>query len=67
MLKNKDGGDSTVSKRSAIDSIENLKHCKYTWGALNIEKFMKRLNEEGITDAKLEQSADGSMIHLVRF
>ena len=65
MLKDKDGGD-TQSKKAAIDSIENLKHCKYTWGTLNVEKFMKRLAEEGIRDAKLEQSASGSIIHLVR-
>lgn len=50
----------------AIDSVENLRNCKYTWGTLNIDKFVKKLNEEGIRDVKIEPSASGSIIHLVR-
>lgn len=54
-------------KKMAIDSAENIKNCKYTWGSLNIEKFIKKLNEEGIRDVKLEQNANGSIIHLVKY
>lgn len=51
----------------AIDSVENLRNCKYTWGTLNVDKFVKKLNEEGIRDVKIEPSASGSIIHLVRY
>lgn len=63
-LKNKDF-DPLPSKKMAIDLAENVKNCKYTWGTLNIDKFVKKLNEEGIRDVKIEQSANGSIIHLV--
>ena len=54
-----------VSKKSAIDYAENVKNCKYTWGVLNVEKFVKKLNDDGMKDIKVEQGPRGSIIHLV--
>lgn len=59
--------EAVPSKKVAIDYAENMKNCRYTWGTLNIDKFVKKLNEEGITDVKVEQKPRGSIIHLVKF
>lgn len=64
MLKEKES-ESVPAKKAAIDYVENMKSCTYTWGTLNVEKFVKKLNEDGITDVKVEQSARGSIIHVV--
>lgn len=63
LLKSRDC-ESVSCKKMAIDSVENLRNCKYTWGTLNIDKFVKKLDEEGIRDVKIEPSASGSIIHL---
>ncbi|KAK3577284.1 hypothetical protein CHS0354_008377 [Potamilus streckersoni] len=36
----------------------------YIWGTLNIKMFVDSLTEQGITDIKVEESGDGSIIHL---
>ncbi|CAI9739197.1 Hypothetical predicted protein [Octopus vulgaris] len=36
----------------------------YLWGTLNIKRFVDALTENGITDVKLEEAGDGSIIHL---
>ncbi len=65
MLKNKET-DTVPSKKIAIDLAENVKSCRYTYGTLNIDKFVKKLSDEGIRDVKIEPSANGSIIHLVK-
>lgn len=57
--------EAVPSKKVAIDYAENIKSCKYTWGTLNVDKFVKKLNEDGIKDVKVEQGPRGSIIHLV--
>lgn len=36
----------------------------YIWGTLNIQSFVDALTQQGITDIKVEESEDGSIIHL---
>lgn len=36
----------------------------YIWGTLQIRRFVDALAEEGITDVKVAESGDGSIIHL---
>lgn len=39
---------------------------RYEWGSLDLDTFIQRLREdEGISDAKVEQSSSGYIIHLV--
>lgn len=37
----------------------------YEWGWLDIEQFVQKLSQEGITDAKVEHGNPGYIIHLV--
>lgn len=54
-------------KRDARSANETkqLKNIQYEWGSLNVADFVQKLAQEGITDAKVEPSANGVIIHLV--
>lgn len=49
-----------------MEDILNKKPSNYTWGSLDIDEFIQKITQEGITDAKVEQVASGYIIHLVR-
>lgn len=49
-----------------MEDILNKKPSNYTWGSLDIDEFIQKITQEGITDAKVEQAASGYIIHLVR-
>lgn len=49
-------------KRRADGSLIRPK--SYIWGTLNIQSFVDALTQQGITDIKVEESEDGSIIHL---
>jgi glutaredoxin 2 len=59
---------STVGKKRIrrVEDILNKKPCNYTWGSLDIDEFIQKITQEGITDAKVEQVPSGYIIHLVR-
>lgn len=48
-----------------IEEKKPLKNIQYEWGSLNVMDFVQKLAQEGITDAKVEPSASGVIIHLV--
>lgn len=60
--------EEAVSGPSSTPSsgVENsqLKNTPYEWGSLNVVQFVQKLNQEGITDAKVEPNANGFIIHL---
>lgn len=60
---------STVGKKRIrlVEDILNKKPSNYTWGSLDIDEFIQKITQEGITDAKVEQVASGYIIHLVHF
>jgi glutaredoxin 2 len=60
---------STVGKKRIrlVEDILNKKPSNYTWGSLDIDEFIQKITQEGITDAKVEQVASGYIIHLVQF
>jgi integrator complex subunit 9 len=43
-----------------------LRQLKYEWGSLDVDLFVQKLKQEGISDAKVEHSNAGFIIHLVR-
>nr|CAD7204164.1 unnamed protein product [Timema douglasi] len=49
--------------RSA-DDLLRIKPENYTWGSLNVDDFIQKISLEGITDAKVEQSSAGYIIHM---
>ncbi|PNF25606.1 Integrator complex subunit 9 [Cryptotermes secundus] len=57
---------STVGKKRIrlVEDILNKKPSNYTWGSLDIDEFIQKITQEGITDAKVEQVASGYIIHL---
>lgn len=42
-----------------------MRNLKYEFGPLEIDQLVQRLNQEGITDAKVEPRRTGYIIHLV--
>lgn len=58
---------TTVGKKRVrlVEDILNKKPRNYTWGSLDIDEFIQKITQEGITDAKVEQVASGYIIHLV--
>ena len=58
---------TTVGKKRIrlVEDILNKKPRNYTWGSLDIDEFIQKITQEGITDAKVEQVASGYIIHLV--
>lgn len=55
----------TIKKNGDSKETKPLKNIQYEWGSLNVVDFVQKLAQEGITDAKVEQSANGVIIHLV--
>lgn len=56
----------TSSKKLPRRPEETLAQMRYEWGSLDLDTFIQRLREdEGIADAKVEQSSNGYIIHLV--
>lgn len=48
-------------------SMENvLKSVQYEWSNLEVDEFVRKLAQEGITDAKVERGPNGCIIHLQR-
>uniref|UniRef100_A0A1Q3F5E0 Putative cleavage and polyadenylation specificity factor cpsf subunit n=1 Tax=Culex tarsalis TaxID=7177 RepID=A0A1Q3F5E0_CULTA len=41
-----------------------LRHVKYEWGTLDVNLFLKKLAQDGITDIKVEQSGEELTLHL---
>lgn len=53
---------SSGNKRSAPPTREDLlKKIKYEWGPLDVDLFLKKLMQDGITDIKMEQLGAGSV------
>lgn len=49
-------------KKSLVPNREDiLKQVKYEWGTLDIDLFLKKLMQDGITDIKMEQNGPGSV------
>ena len=44
----------------------NIPPTRYTYGALDVTNLMQRLIKSGIFDAKLEQTANGALIQMVK-
>ncbi|CAH0380737.1 unnamed protein product [Bemisia tabaci] len=44
--------------------VKSSQNSQFEWGTVNVDLFVQRLNEEGITDAKVEPSPSGYIIHL---
>ncbi|KAK7867634.1 hypothetical protein R5R35_014827 [Gryllus longicercus] len=55
---------SSRKKSRALEEALNKKPTNYTWGVLDIDEFIQKITQEGITDAKVEQVASGYIIHL---
>ncbi|XP_063226074.1 integrator complex subunit 9 [Bacillus rossius redtenbacheri] len=56
---------SSGKKRLRVaDDFASIKPDSYTWGSLNVEEFIQKISQEGITDAKVEKGASGYIIHL---
>uniref|UniRef100_T1I8H8 Integrator complex subunit 9-like C-terminal domain-containing protein n=3 Tax=Rhodnius prolixus TaxID=13249 RepID=T1I8H8_RHOPR len=51
-------------KRRLSNADDALKSLRYEWGALDVDSFVKKLRQEGITDAKVERNSNGHIIHL---
>lgn len=47
---------TTVGKKRIrlVEDILNKKPRNYTWGSLDIDEFIQKITQEGITDAKVE-------------
>lgn len=50
----------------SLDEKKTVKNIQYEWGSLNVADFVQKLSQEGITNAKVEPSGSGVIIHLVR-
>lgn len=62
----KNGDASSTSKKKFLpEDILTKRKPTYEWGWLDIEQFVQKLSEEGITDAKVEPGNTGYIIHLV--
>lgn len=48
------------------EDVKVQKEVRYEWGNLNVTEFLQKLAQDGIVDAKVESSANGVMIHLVK-
>lgn len=57
---------STGSKKRnrVAEEILNKKPGNYTWGSLDIDEFVQKITQEGITDAKVTKGSTGYIIHL---
>lgn len=55
-----DNQDINDRKQNVAPTRETiLKNTKYEWGTLDVENFIKKLNQDGITDIKVEHTDSG--------
>lgn len=60
------GNSNSAARKLPRRTDETLSQMRYEWGSLDLDTFIQRLREdEGISDAKVEQSSTGYIIHLV--
>ncbi|KAL0267847.1 UNVERIFIED_CONTAM: hypothetical protein PYX00_010000 [Menopon gallinae] len=59
-----DNEPSGGKKRIMPEDILPNRKPSYEWGWLDIEQFVQKLSQEGITDAKVEHGNPGYIIHL---
>ncbi|KAG8234922.1 hypothetical protein J437_LFUL015330 [Ladona fulva] len=52
------------NKKRRVEDVLKKKPSNYTWGTLDIDDFIQKITQEGITDAKVEQGPNGYIIHL---
>ncbi|XP_071440808.1 integrator complex subunit 9 [Hetaerina americana] len=52
------------AKKKRVEEVLKRKPTGYTWGSLDIDDFIQKITQEGITDAKVEQGSSGYIIHL---
>ncbi|XP_034252889.1 integrator complex subunit 9 isoform X1 [Thrips palmi] len=58
-------GSNSATRKLPRRPEETLSQMRYEWGSLDLDTFIQRLREdEGISDAKVEQSSSGYIIHL---
>ncbi|XP_061164855.1 uncharacterized protein LOC133173822 [Saccostrea echinata] len=57
-------GHLSGKKRRADGSL--IRQKSYIWGSLNVQTFVDALTRQGITDIKVEDTEDGSIIDLVK-
>lgn len=51
-------------RKCAEDAVESKPPRPLLWGSLSIDQFLQSLAKHGIMDARVEDSADGHVIHL---
>ncbi|KAG8271109.1 Integrator complex subunit 9 [Homalodisca vitripennis] len=60
--------DDVASTSSGLTKLRNpgepMRNLQYEYGPLGIDQFVQRLNQEGISDAKIEPHKNGYIIHL---
>uniref|UniRef100_A0A1B6MCP8 Beta-Casp domain-containing protein n=1 Tax=Graphocephala atropunctata TaxID=36148 RepID=A0A1B6MCP8_9HEMI len=60
--------DDVASTSSGVTRLRNpgepMRNLQYEYGPLGIDQFVQRLNQEGISDAKIEPHKNGYIIHL---
>lgn len=57
----------SLDSKLVAPSMENvLKGVQYEWSNLEVDEFVRKLAQEGITDAKVERGPNGCIIHLQR-
>lgn len=57
-----DRDDQPSSSKRPPTREEVLKNIKYEWGKLDVDLFVKKLMQDGITDIKIEQTGPGGVI-----
>lgn len=53
------------SSESDFDLSKTLTNKTYEWGQLDIDRFLRALTNEGVSDPKIEHNTHGYTIHLV--
>ncbi|XP_013393860.1 integrator complex subunit 9 [Lingula anatina] len=54
----------TSGLKRKLETSSDRKRRSYFWGALDVQEFVDKLNKEGLTDVKVEDSAEGHIVHL---
>jgi hypothetical protein len=57
--------DLLANKTTEPYLLETLFKKTYEWGQLDIDRFLRALTNEGVSDPKIEHNAHGYTIHLV--
>lgn len=57
-----DRDDQPSSSKRPPTREEVLKNVKYEWGKLDVDLFVKKLMQDGITDIKIDQTGPGGVI-----